>query len=207
MVEVEIVLKAPGRCRKLGVFPGSFHPITRAHMALAQAALAHVDEVLFVLPRQFPHKQYEEVALEQRMEILTRALHGEDRFSAGISSGGLFIEMTRECGEHYPEAAQIWLLCGRDAAERIIHWDYREEISLPDQLKEFGLLVASRLGAYAPPDRLRDRIRTLPLPEDYDQISATLIRRRIRAGETWEHLVPDASRELVRRHYAQRELP
>jgi len=200
---MEFLLNPTGACRSLALFPGSFHPVTRAHLALARAALDHLDRVLFVLPRHFPHKQYEDVPLAHRMEILISALQAEHRFSAAISDGGLFIEMVRECGPHYPEQTTIWMLCGRDAAERIVEWDYTDGPSLPQQLKEFGLLVAARQGDYIAPAHLRDHIRTLPLPTGYDHISATLIRRLIRNGEPWEHLVPEAALPLVRRHYTR----
>ena len=34
------------------------------------AALGHVDEVVFVIPRAFPHKPFEGASLEQRLEML-----------------------------------------------------------------------------------------------------------------------------------------
>src|ERR1039458_7945743 len=67
---------------RLGVLPGTFNPVTVAHLALAEAALTIVDEVVFVLPRQFPHKTYSGAAFEQRAELLEMALEGEPRFSA-----------------------------------------------------------------------------------------------------------------------------
>ena len=56
---IEFVQRASGIPRRLGILPGTFNPPTLAHIALARAALAQVDEVLFVLPREFPHKPYQ----------------------------------------------------------------------------------------------------------------------------------------------------
>jgi nicotinic acid mononucleotide adenylyltransferase len=68
-------------------------------------------------------------------------------------------------------------------------------------IEEFGLLVAARRGEYAPPPNLAHSIGCLELDGDFDHVSATEVRRRIAAGEDWEHLVPAAVRERVRRLY------
>ncbi|MGD0784120.1 MAG: adenylyltransferase/cytidyltransferase family protein, partial [Candidatus Aminicenantales bacterium] len=70
-----------GAPARLGVLPGTFNPVTVAHLALARAALAVVDEVLFVLPREFPHKEYAGASFDQRIEMLHAALAEEDAFS------------------------------------------------------------------------------------------------------------------------------
>ena len=85
--------------RRLAVLPGTFNPPTRAHMALARAALASADEVLFVLPRAFPHKPYSGASFEDRVRMLAAAVADEPRFSIASSDGGLFIEIARQCRE------------------------------------------------------------------------------------------------------------
>lgn len=194
---MEFLRRAPGRPSKLGILPGAFHPPTRAHLALAQAALAEVDEVLFVLPRAFPHKQYEGVGLPDRARLVTAATAGEPRFSVGISEGGLFIEIARECRDAYGQQVELWFVCGRDAAERILNWDYGRPGAVEEMLEEFGLLVADRDGRYEPPPHLAGRIRRLPLPGDYSEVSATEVRTRIAEGRPWAHLVPESIVEMV----------
>jgi nicotinate-nucleotide adenylyltransferase len=176
---------------RLGILAGSFHPITRAHLALAGAALRDLDEVLLVMPREFPHKAYEGVALEDRIELVRRAAATHGRLSVALTDGGLLIEIARECREHYGYEREMWFLCGRDAAERIVNWDYGAEGRFAEQLNEFGLLVAERQGRYEAPEEYRGRIRPLALDGDWNEVSATEIRERIRGGRAWEHLVPD----------------
>jgi nicotinate-nucleotide adenylyltransferase len=198
---MEFLRRAAGRPSKLGILPGAFHPPTCAHLALARAALAEVDEVLFVLPRAFPHKQYEAVGLAERTRLVAQATAGEPRFSVGISDGGLFIEIARECRDAYGPGTDLWFVCGRDAAERIVNWDYGRPGAIEEMLEEFGLLVADRDGRYDPPLHLAKRIRRLPLPGDYAEVSATEVRTRISTGRPWEHLVPESIVDLVRRLY------
>jgi nicotinate (nicotinamide) nucleotide adenylyltransferase len=191
--------RAAGETRRLGVFPGTFNPPTRAHLALARAALALVDEVVFVLPREFPHKIYEGAVFEDRVRMLEAALEAEPRFSIAASRGGLFIEIARECHEAYGVEAELYFLCGRDAAERIVNWDYGRPGAIGDQLCEYQLLVASRQGAYDAPADLRGRVHALDGGDD--RVSASEVRRRIRLGEPWEELVPERIVGLVREIY------
>ena len=67
---MEFFRRAPEFPNRLAVFPGSFNPVTVAHVALARAALNNVDEVVFVLPRVFPHKHYSGATFEQRLDLL-----------------------------------------------------------------------------------------------------------------------------------------
>jgi len=161
-------------------------------MALARAALSVTDEVVFVLPRDFPHKRYEQVSLEDRLHMLLAATEDEPRFSVAVSDGGLFLEIAGECCEAYGPEVGLWFLCGRDAAERVTHWPYPEPGTVASMLEHFGLLVADRGGAFVPPETLRARIRRLPVNAPIGDISATLVRELIAKGEEWRHLVPES---------------
>lgn len=199
---MELVVHPPSDLSRIGVLPGSFNPPTRAHLDLAASALGLVDAVLFVLPREFPHKNYEGTSLAQRIELLRLAAGRDPRFGVGIAEGGLFIEMVRECRSVWPSAS-FDVLCGRDAAERIINWNYGEAGSISRQLDEFGLLVAPRDGSFDVPPELAGKVRHLAIAP-CDGISATEVRRRIAVGEQWDHLVPPATRDRVVEFYAPR---
>lgn len=196
---IEFFRRAGGVPRRLGILPGTFNPPTCAHIALAHAALSDVDEVVFVLPREFPHKQFDKASFAERIEMLLQAAT-EPGFSIASTQGGLFIDIAHECREAYGDAA-LSLLCGRDAAERIVNWDYGDPAAFASMLDEFDLRVASRGGEYEPPEHLAPRIHTLPIESGYDDLSATDVRERIARGERWEHLVPDAIVPLVRSIY------
>jgi nicotinate-nucleotide adenylyltransferase len=183
--------------KRLGILAGAFNPVTRAHLALIDAARPFIDEVVCVVPRVYPHKEFQGAGLEQRLEML-RAARGSHRVET--TAGGLFIDIAREFRERDPDA-NLWFLCGRDAAERILTWDYGEPGVVDQHLLEFGLLVAARQGEHVPPGHLRHRIRELPMPPEFDDHSSTEVRRRIAAGEPWEHLVPDHITTLVRQIY------
>jgi nicotinate-nucleotide adenylyltransferase len=185
----------------LGILAGAFNPVTLAHLGLAQAALHAVDEVVFVLPRIFPHKTYGGAPFEERIAMLQEALAGEPRFSIAATSRGLFREIAAECRLAYGAGTRLSFLCGRDAAERIVNWDYGEPNAIAGMLREFSLLVAARDGQYVAPRELADSVFHLPVSGACDGISATEVRRRIAAGEDWEALVPPAIHSRARRLY------
>jgi nicotinate-nucleotide adenylyltransferase len=185
---------------RLAILAGSFNPPTRAHLALAAAALAWADEVLLVVPRVFPHKEYVGASLEERLTMLREATQEQERFSVGTSDGGLFIDIAREARAVYPHA-DLWFVCGRDAAERIVEWDYGHPDAFRKMLDTFGLLVARRQGEYASPPEFAHRIVTLPF-ESYDADSSTEVRERVSRGESWRELVPAVIADQVERIYS-----
>ena len=134
---------------------GAFNPLTRAHVALAEAAREHVNEVICVVPRVYPHKEFHGAALEDRIAMLRQS-----GYRVETTAGGLFIDIARELRQDDTETVFV---CGRDAAERIIHWDYGDPRAIEKMLDEFSLLVAERGGRYEAPAHLRHRVHALAL--------------------------------------------
>jgi nicotinate-nucleotide adenylyltransferase len=202
LVSMEFFRRSAGRPDRLGVFPGTFNPVTVAHVALAEGALAVVDEVVFVLPRQLPHKAYTGASFEQRVELLGLALEEKPRCSVAACERGLFAEIAAECRGAYGAEVRLSFLCGRDAAERIANWDYGSPGAFLEMLKQFDLLVAGRGGEYCPPERLVSSCARLELSGGFNHVSANEVRTRIGNGEPWEHLVPPEVRRRVGEIYA-----
>ena len=183
--------------RRLGVLPGTFNPVTVAHLALAKAALSTVDEVVFVLPRVFPHKHYSGATFRQRLHMLDAAVGGQPRYSVAASRRGLFAEIARRmpAGIRPGRAADIFVRPGRRRAYRLGGTTARPARS-PKCCKRFDLLVAARTGEYMPPAEFADFISALPLEGAFDHVSATEVRQRIARREPWEHLVPEPTRRV-----------
>ena len=187
--------------RRLGILAGSFNPPTCAHVALMEAAAPQVDEILCVIPRVFPHKLYHGATLDDRLRMLEAIEPKGVPLSIGVAERGLFIDIARECREAYGTETRLAFLCGRDAAERIVEWDYGEPGAIERMLKEFSLLVAARHGQYQPPPHLAHRIALLNMCGVWNEVSSTEVRERVRRGEAWEEMVPAAIRPMVERIY------
>jgi len=200
---VRFYQRSLGRPQTLGVLAGSFNPPTIAHQELVYAAGFHVDEVVCIVPSVFPHKEYFGATLEQRLEMLAAGLHDlTGPYSIASSEKGLFVDIARECREHYGAATQLYFVCGRDAAERILTWDYGRPGVVEKMLQEFELLVAARAGEFQPPAEFRHRVHSLGLRGAHDLVSSTEVRERIARGDPWEHLVPRTIVDRVREIYS-----
>lgn len=198
---MQFLSRTPRPINRLGILPGTFNPLTQAHIALAEAALAELDEVVLALPQAFPHKNYSGADFMQRATMLRAAIATETHVSAASTQGGLFVEIAQECRAVFGETVELVFVCGRDAAERIVSWDYGDPRAIERMLESFRMLVASRDGSYEPPAHLSRHIRVLTVSTDLSGISASEVRRRIREGLAWEHLVPPAIVPMVREIY------
>lgn len=194
---MEFIRRSAVRPARLAIVPGAFNPPTLAHLALARAALSAADEVLFVLPRVFPHKGYAGASLEERLSMLEALVQKEPRFSIAVTQGGLFADIARECRAAYPPGIPLYIVCGSDAARRAVHWDYGSAGAFEKMMEDFEMLVAERGEVFEPPAELRRRIHPLPVPSSCRGISATEVRERILHGGEWRPLVPDEIAGMV----------
>ena len=194
-----------GEVKRLGILSGSFNPPTVAHIGLLQAARPYVDELLCVVPAAFPHKDFFGATLEQRLQMVRLATSEQD-CRVEPTSHGLFIDIARDLRERSGDRVELFFLCGADAAERVIGWDYGEVGFAERMLREFHLLVAPRKVApgkiaFQPPPHLAHCVHPLSLQAFHQTISSTEVRERIAQSQTWEHLVPPQILEIVRQIY------
>lgn len=196
---MEFVLRRRPAHRRLAVFPGAFNPPTRAHEAMALATLAHADEVVLTLAARMPHKQLAAGETALRLEWMRLLAECDERVSVAVSDGGLFVEMAREA-RAASGVDQVSIVCGRDAAERAIGWDYGDAPAFSEQLREFSMLVAPRMGHIEVAGPLIERVTLLDLDERLQSLSSTEARRLIEAGARWQDLVPDRIAEQFRSH-------
>lgn len=183
---------------RLGVLAGAFNPPTIAHLAFAESARDYVDQVLYVVPRVYPHKKYSGATLEQRVAMLEAMNSG----SVAVTEQGLLIDIARECRAEFGPATRLSFLCGRDAAERVLYWDYGRAGVVEEMLREFELLVAARGGEFIPSPEFRERIHLMEIAGDHNHVSSTEVRERIAQGKPWQHLVPGSIVEQVKKIYS-----
>ncbi|MGQ4808917.1 Nicotinate-nucleotide adenylyltransferase [Candidatus Entotheonellaceae bacterium PAL068K] len=193
---------------RLGVLGGAYNPITLAHLALADTVVEVFDlyEVLFLLPQVPPHKTIFGASLEQRLAMMQLAVDDRPYASVGLSTHGLFIDIYEALRAVYPYSLEVFFLTGRDAAERILTWDYDDTpAALPQMFSAFHLIACDRDGAFQLPDdpRLqpyRNRIHPCRFPDTYGHISSTAVRKRHSRGLSLNDLVPLAVAQYIQEH-------
>lgn len=205
LLAFEFFCRAQTNPRRVALFPGAWNPPTVAHVEIARAARGWADELVWVLPRTLPHKQFEGAGFEDRRRMLAQLIEGQGDagISAAISHGGLYAEVADEARAFFGPEPEIALVCGRDAAERIAGWDYGAPGFFDEMLRKYRLLVAARRGEYQPAGRHSDRILRLPMDASWDDVSSSELRRRIARREDWEKLAPPQLVETIRHLYAE----
>lgn len=115
--------------RRIGFFGGSFDPVHRGHVAMAESALAALDlhQVVFIPVASNPHREQGPTASGiDRLEMLRLALRGDARFS--IWDGELEragTSYTYDSVVHlervYPNAHHFWII-GSDQCAGLQNW-------------------------------------------------------------------------------------
>ncbi|MDP9053360.1 MAG: adenylyltransferase/cytidyltransferase family protein [Acidobacteriota bacterium] len=203
MLPLEFLYRKAPHPAHVVLFPGAWNPPTLAHVAIAKAALRQADEVIWVMPRVLPHKNFEGPGFQARCRMMEAVVRQTPGFSAAVSEGGLYAEMAAEARENFGLDTKVAFALGRDAAERISGWDYGRPGVFEEFLGQHKLLVAARQGEYAPAARHAASISALPMEASWDEVSSSEVRRRIAGGEAWHNLVPQVIIPMVESLYME----
>ena len=184
----------------VGLLGGSFDPIHHGHLLIAQTAVEvlELDELRFVPARQQPFKiGNHRAGAHDRLRMVELAIAGEPRFALERSemdrSGPSFtVDTLRSLRDREPDQAFV-LLVGADAAAELSTWHQAEEISRLARVVMFARPATQD-------SRTAGGFETIRVPQV--EISASEIRRRVRAGQSIRYWVPDA----VLKHIAARGL-
>ena len=183
--------------QRIGLFGGTFDPVHRGHILVAQAAMeeAHLDRLFFIPAAQSPFKEASIPSSGvDRLRWLRLALSGHSRYEVDpseIQRGGVSfaIDTVRAYQVHFPDA-QLCYLIGADHVEKLPLW--RKSQNLAESLE---FLVVPRPGE-----------KEVPFPASFQgsylsgfpcQISASIIRDRVRQGESIKDLVPSFVEEDI----------
>jgi len=195
---------------RIAVFGGSFDPVHRGHLAVADAVAArlHPDLFLWVPARQAPHKPACAPAPgSERLALLRRVLadrSGETVLALELERPGpSYTVETLEAlrGEH--PRAEFVLILGADSLSHLAGWRRVGEIfdgAVLGFVPRPGWGPES-LAAFrkALPPALARRFRAEWIEMDEVPVSSTEIRRRLAAGEPCGDLLPPGLEEEIRK--------
>ncbi len=193
--------------RRVGLFAGSFNPLTRAHVTLVNAALraADLDVVIWACAVASVDKErVERAALVDRLAQMRAFVAGRRRDALALLNRGLYVDEARAIRALLMPSADLLMLVGFDKIVQI--FDHRYYADRDAALRELfslaSLLVAPRAddGAEAlaallarPENRpFATQVRYLDVPPTYARDSSTEARllaahmpsRRGGAGQT-----------------------
>ncbi len=136
---------------RVGVFAGSFNPLTRAHVALANAAhrAADLDALIWTCAAASVDKeQVERAALVDRLAQMRAFVAGRRRDALALLNRGLYVDEARAIRALLPPSAELTLIVGYDKIVQIFDPKYYadRDAALQTLFSLARLLVAPRAG-------------------------------------------------------------
>lgn len=198
--------------RKLGIFSGSFNPLTVAHIEMIDAAQKEygLDEILLILARANVDKGVFGLSLADRLLMLRLYAANREDFSVAACSHGKFIEKIEALKPAYPRSTHFSFIVGYDTFIRLFDPKYYTDLhgALEALFDQCRFIVANRQdydvnavrNVVEDPDyrRYAGCIDLIELPDFYAEISSTDIRTQIQAGNSVDHLVPSEVQEYLK---------
>lgn len=177
--------------RAAGLFAGAFNPLTRAHVALAEAAraAANLDVIAWTLAVVTVDKErVDRATLPDRLAQVAVYCEGQTGNALVVVNRGLYVEQARALRAHMAPDARLAIVVGFDKVVQIFDPRYYadRDAALAELFAEADLLVAPRAGQgphelerlLARPENVRfaASVRALPLAPEYAAESSTQVR-------------------------------
>jgi len=186
----------------LGILGGAFDPPHNAHLMIAEAARQQLglDRVRFIPYAAGPHRPEGAVAdAADRFEMVVRCIADLEVFEADdreIAQGGTSwtVDTLEAIAAEIP-GGRLTLILGTDQLRLFTTWRSWERIL------ELAELAALRRGDEVTDDLepvVAARVRAIDLPPM--EVSSTLVRAALAAGEDIRHLVPPAVARYIEEH-------
>ncbi len=197
--------------KKLGIFSGSFNPLTLAHIKMIEEAKLHfqLDEMLLLLAKANVDKNVFGWSLAGRIVTLIRYTEERKDVSVGISSHGRYIDKVKALNSVYPENTEYHFIVGYDTLIRIFDPKYYTNINseLQKLFSQCRIIAANRENVdietikqfLAQPimQPYSTYVSCLLLPDFYANMSSTQVRDGIANGDDISHLVPSFISEYL----------
>lgn len=197
----------PGYQKRIGIFGGTFDPPHLGHLILAAEAQYQLslDEVLFVLTPDPPHKQGLTITpSDERLAMLQAALADNPSFTLSrveIDRPGphYAVDTVRLLRKQYPKDLLIYLMGGDSLGELPKNWHKPEEfVAACDELgvmrRPRDLVDLVALEAALPGISAKVKFVNAPLLD----IASRQIRRRAREGRPYRYYLPEAVCAVIR---------
>lgn len=202
-------------------YGGTFDPVHNGHLAIALAARDALGTTIWMMPAADPpHRDAPGASAGDRAAMLDLAIQGlaglrVDRRELQRDAPSYTIDTLRELRAKHGDAAPLAFLVGADSLHGLATWKEPEALlagahwvvaerpgsALDEHLPpEVARLVGGRWTLNTAALRETPGGKVLRLRQPLNSDSATQIRRRIAAGETWHHLLPLAVSRYIVEH-------
>jgi nicotinate-nucleotide adenylyltransferase len=194
----------PKTTRRIAVMGGTFNPIHYAHLISAEQVRTELgyDKILFIPSARPPHKVADAdiIEPEHRYQMVLLAIAKNPHFEASrieLERAGpsYTIETLKALKELYEETTELAWIIGADSLIEYKVWrDF-------DEVLERCVMIATTRPNYdlnRVPLEIRKRVTTFPITGV--DISATVIRERVRKSLSIQYLVPEGVQAYIQQH-------
>ena len=199
---------------KLGILGGTFDPIHYGHLLMAEQCReqCELDEIWFLPTGSPPHKQGLQITNgEIRAEMLELAIAGQPAFSVSRKEieqqGTTYTFQTLEKLHEEDPHRELYFLIGADSLADLPNW------RKPSRIVELATVVAVNRGDRPLPslkplreklgEAAAERIQFVSMPGI--DLSATDLRRCVKAGRSIRYTTPRAVEVYIEEHSLYRE--
>ncbi len=190
---------------KLCVFQGTFNPIHRAHLDMAEYVLKNFgfEKILFIPAAVPPHKDYDSALAQHRLNMVRLATAYNPKFEVSDIEykfkGKSYSYLTAcELYKQYNIDGRINFIIGTDAFEKIETWYETDKFK---KLVDFIVFVRENNFDEKRFKRLKDNgynYRILSMP--FEDISSTELREKIKNNQPVDNLVTKEVEEYIKKN-------
>lgn len=189
--------------KRVLLYFGSFNPVHRGHIALAEYAISDgfADQVVLIVSPQNPHKEQSDLAAEFSRYEMCQAACAASLYPEQIQVSAVEFTLPRPSytidtlnflAENFGEQMEFSILMGADNIENFHRWKSYEQI-----IENYPILVYPRTGYYLSRSQFADRVVFLENAPLFD-ISATEIRKAIAEGRDISDMVIPEVEQYIR---------
>ena len=189
---------------RLGIFGGSFNPVHRGHLRLAQFAFSelNLDRLYFVPSCETPLKSDRDLLpAPLRVKLLEKTLKAYPHLlvsTCEMERGGksYTVDTLRYFHKQSGKDGQLYFLTGMDSLQNIEQW------KSPETIFELCRFVAATRPGYA---WRRTKYPVIQMPFEALSISSSEIRNRLRKDKPLEGLVPAGIEADLKKYFQSKK--
>ena len=187
--------------QKIGLFFGTFDPIHKGHLHLAEyyANDTDLDSVIFVITPQNPFKQNSKIlSNKNRLELVSLAIKSNPKLQVssiefGLPTPNYTIQTLKKIKTQHPKDNFV-LILGEDNLSSFDKWkDYSNILS------DYELYVYPRRNNEVIPKNLQEHPKIKRSNAPQIEISSSEIREGIKSGKDLSRLIPKSIWSLIKK--------
>lgn len=192
----KLVIIKPNNAKEisnLGVFAGSFNPLTFAHIELIKQSrkIFKITPILILFDLYNTDKPFHEIPLFHRIYMVYLYFKEDKNILLGITNRGLFIEKLRLLDNYFGKETKIWFIMGTDTYIRVLDKKYYcNSTDIEELFNNANFIVFERGLCNVKPNKSFPNIHFVELPANIKNISATDIREKIKNNQDIHKLTP-----------------